>query len=154
MKIVILGCGRVGSMLALALEDEGHQVSIIDKKKDAFRRLPARFKGQMVFGIGIDEDVLKKAGIEDADAFIALTQGDNSNVMASQVVQERFHVPKVLSRVYDPIRAEVFRELGIHTVPTARLLCGLFGDMLTDRPTRTVGEYLGEAVLTAPKQEG
>jgi trk system potassium uptake protein TrkA len=146
MKIVILGCGRVGSMLALALEDEGHQVSIIDKKKDAFRRLPARFKGQAVFGIGIDEDVLKKAGIEEADAFIALTQGDNSNVMASQVVQERFHVGKVLCRVYDPIRAEVFRELGIHTIPTARLLCGLFADMLTDQPVQSIGAYLGEAL--------
>lgn len=153
MKIVILGCGRVGSILALALEDEGHQVSIIDKKKDAFRRLPARFKGQMVFGVGIDEDVLKKAGIEEADAFIALTQGDNTNVMASQVVQERFHVSKVLARVYDPIRAQVFRELGIHTVPTARLLCGLFGDMLTNQPVKSISEYLGDTEATVPKQE-
>lgn len=146
MKFVILGCGRVGSMLAATLDDEGHQVSIIDKKKDAFRRLPARFKGQMVFGIGIDEDVLKRAGIESADAFVAVTQGDNTNVMASQVVQERFRVPKVLVRVYDPIRAQVFRELGIHTIPTARLLCGLFADMLTERPVKSVADYLGEAV--------
>lgn len=153
MKIVILGCGRVGSMLALALEDEGHHISIIDKKKDAFRRLPTRFKGQIVFGMGIDEDVLRKAGIEEADAFIALTQGDNTNVMASQVVQERFHVPKVLARVYDPIRAQVFRELGIHTVPTARLLCGLFTDMLTGRETQCIDDYLGETLHPAAKQE-
>jgi trk system potassium uptake protein len=153
MKFVVLGCGRVGSMLAASLDEQGHQVSIIDKKKDAFRRLPPRFKGQMVFGIGIDEDVLKRAGIETADAFIALTQGDNTNVMASQVVQERFAVPKVLCRVYDPIRAQVFRELGIHTIPTARLLCGLFADMLIGDPVKSIGDYLGEAAAPAPDQE-
>lgn len=153
MKFVVLGCGRVGSMLAAMLDEQGHQVSIIDKKKDAFRRLPPRFKGQMVFGIGIDEDVLKRAGIETADAFIALTQGDNTNVMASQVVQERFNVPKVICRVYDPIRAQVFRELGIHTIPTARLLCGLFTDMLTGESVKSIGDYLGEVARPTPEQE-
>ncbi|HEY3268557.1 MAG TPA: TrkA family potassium uptake protein [Armatimonadota bacterium] len=153
MKFVILGCGRVGSILAMELSEAGHDVTIIDRNKDAFRRLSPRFAGQTVFGMGIDEDVLRRAGIESADAFIALTQGDNTNIMASQVVQERFRGPKVLCRVYDPIRAKVFRELGIHTIPTAKLLAGLFSDMLLDQPVRSVAAYLGEPELAAGTEE-
>jgi trk system potassium uptake protein TrkA len=152
MKYVILGCGRVGSIMATELSIEGHDVTIIDRNRDAFRlRLSSRFRGQTVVGNGIDEDVLRRAGIESVDGFVALTQGDNTNIMASQVVRTRFQVPNILCRVYDPIRAQVFRELGIHTVPTAKLLAGLFADMLLEQPIRSIGEYLGEPI--APEQD-
>lgn len=144
MRYVILGCGRVGSMLANSLCESGHDVSIIDKNRDSFRRLPPTFTGQTVFGQGIDEDVLKRAGIEGADGFVALTQGDNTNIMASQVVKERFKVPKVMCRVYDSNRARVFREMGLETVATARLVSGLFGDLMLDRPLKSAYAYLGE----------
>lgn len=143
MKCVILGCGRVGSMLASQLADEGHTVAIVDKNRDAFRRLNPKYQGQTVYGQGIDEDVLKKAGIETADVFVALTQGDNTNIMASQVVKTRFRVPRVLCRVYDPIRAQVFQELGIQTIPTAKLLSGLFRDTIVNVPYQSVMDYLG-----------
>lgn len=146
MKCVILGCGRVGSMLATQLSEEGHTVAIIDKSREAFRRLGSRYTGQSIYGQGIDEDTLRRAGIESADVFVALTQGDNTNIMASQVVRERFKVPQVLCRVYDPIRAQVFRELGIQTVPTAKLLSGLFRDMIAGDSYRSVSEYLGQSV--------
>ena len=147
MNIVILGCGRVGSILATDLSEAGHKVTIIDRNRDAFRRLSNRYHGQTVVGNGVDEDVLRRANIESADGFIALTQGDNTNIMASQVVHTRFGIGKVLCRVYDPIRAQVFRELGIHTIPTAKLLSGLFGDMLLDRPVQSIGDYLGEPLI-------
>lgn len=146
MRCIILGCGRVGSMLATQLSEEGHDVRIIDKNRDAFRRLSSRFRGQTVVGMGIDEDVLKRAGIEGADAFVSLTQGDNSNIMAAQVARARFNVPQVLCRVYDPIRAQVFAELGIRTFPTAKLLCGMFRDTLTGEPYKTISEYLSADV--------
>jgi len=144
MRYVILGCGRVGSTLANHLSESGHDVSIIDRNRDAFRRLGPAFTGQTVFGQGIDEDVLKRAGIETADGFVALTQGDNTNIMASQVVKVRFHVPRVLCRVYDSNRARVFREMGLETIATARLVSGLFEDLMQDRPLRSVYSYLGE----------
>lgn len=115
MNIVILGCGRVGAKLASLLDNEGHKVSIIDKNRDAFRRLEPGFKGAKVGGLGIDGDILKKAGIEHANVFVAVTNGDNSNVMASQMAKEIFHVPTVLTRIVDPIREKAFRELGLQT---------------------------------------
>jgi trk system potassium uptake protein TrkA len=144
MKYVILGCGRVGSALAAQLSEAGHDVSIIDRSRDAFRRLSPGYAGQTIFGQGIDEDVHKRAGIETADGFVALTQGDNTNIMASQVVQVRFQVPRVFCRVYDSNRAQVFREMGIDTVPTARLISGLFGDLLLGNSLHSVAHYLGE----------
>lgn len=142
MKVVILGCGRVGSTLALMLDTEGHQVSVIDKDPDAFRRLGEHFRGQTVTGLGIDVEVLKEAGIEDADAFLAVTNGDNSNIMASQIAKTVFGVPKVLARVYDPLRAQVYRELGIETVSATVLAAGLLFDRLFERPFRSINEYL------------
>ena len=144
MTYVILGCGRVGSTLATQLCEAGHEVSIIDRNRDAFRRLSPQYTGQTIFGQGIDEDVLKRAGIEKADGFVALTQGDNTNIMASQVVKVRFNVPRIYCRVYDSNRAQVFREMGIDTIPTAKLISGLFGDLLQDLPLRSVHSYLGE----------
>ncbi len=116
MKLVILGCGRVGSMLATTMDAQGHDVTVIDRNSDAFRRLGETFKGKTLIGEGVDEDVLRKAGIEQADAFCATTEGDNRNIMASQVVRTVFNVPKVITRIYDPLREQAYHELGLQTV--------------------------------------
>ena len=116
MKIVILGCGRVGSTLATIMENKGHEVSIIDVSSDAFQRLPSNFRGQTIVGNGVDEDILVKAGIQEADAFAAVTNGDNRNIMASQVAKELFNVKKVVCRIYDPIRGSTYHELGLETI--------------------------------------
>lgn len=121
MRVVILGCGRVGARLAGALDSEGHTVSVIDLKLDAFERLPASFGGQAVLGEGIDYDVLRQAGIEVADAFIALSDNDNSNIMASQIAGRVFHVGRVITRIYDPGRNQSFRALGLETVCPTRV---------------------------------
>ena len=120
MHIVIMGCGRVGSTLAHILEDRGESVAVIDQDPEAFRRLRPSFKGDRVTGIGFDRDVLAKAGIERADAFAAVSSGDNSNVIAARVVRESFGVNRVVARIYDPRRAEVYQRLGIPTVATVR----------------------------------
>lgn len=116
MKVIILGVGRVGIYLAQALDHAGHQVTVIDRNRDSFARLSADYGGQMVLGTGIDEDVLKKAGIEKADAFIAVTNGDNTNAMAAQIAKHVFQVPHVVARLYDPVREETYRLLGLETV--------------------------------------
>jgi trk system potassium uptake protein len=116
MKIVIVGCGRVGAMAALALSKAGHQVTVIDNNRRAFDRLGSDFPGEMVLGNGIDEDVLREAGIESAEGFASLTNGDNRNIMAAQIALEIFKVPRVITRIYDPIREDVYRELGLNTV--------------------------------------
>jgi len=116
MRIVILGCGRVGAYLAKMLVAEGHQVAVIDKNRAAFARLGSDFPGNLVAGTGIDEDVLHRAGIEQADAFVAVTNGDNTNIMASQMAKEIFSVSKVVCRIYDPLREETYRRLGLETV--------------------------------------
>ena len=116
MNIVIVGCGRVGAMAASALSKAGHHVTVIDINRRAFDRLANDFAGDMVLGNGIDEDVLRKAGIEKADGFACLTNGDNRNIMAAQIAREIFKVPRVITRIYDPMREDVFRELGLKTV--------------------------------------
>jgi trk system potassium uptake protein TrkA len=115
-----MGCGRVGSTLAHILEDQGHSVAIIDQDKEAFRRLHHSFKGKKVTGVGFDQDVLIEAGIQEADAFAAVSSGDNSNVIAARVARESFGVQRVAARIYDPRRAEVYQRLGIPTVATVR----------------------------------
>lgn len=120
MHIVIMGCGRVGSTLAHILEDHGHSVAIIDQNVEAFRKLKPGFRGGKVTGVGFDRDVLIEAGIEHADAFAAVSSGDNSNVIAARVVRESFGVQRVAARIYDPRRAEVYQRLGIPTVATVR----------------------------------
>lgn len=116
MRVVIVGCSRVGAMVATMLARDGHQVAVVDINRDSFNRLGPDFPGEMVFGNGIDEDVLRKAGIELADGFASLTNGDNRNIMAAQIAREVFHVPKVITRIYDPIRENVYRELGLNTM--------------------------------------
>ena len=120
MHIVIMGCGRVGSTLAHILEDRGHSVAVIDRDPEAFRKLSSGFKGSRITGIGYDRDVLAEAGIEEADAFAAVSSGDNSNVIAARVARESFGVERVAARIYDPRRAEVYQRLGIPTVATVR----------------------------------
>ncbi len=120
MHIVIMGCGRVGSTIAHILEDQGHTVAIIDQDVEAFRKLRPGFRGIKITGIGFDRDVLVEAGIEKADAFAAVSSGDNSNVIAARVVRESFGVQRVAARIYDPRRAEVYQRLGIPTVATVR----------------------------------
>ncbi len=116
MRIVILGCGRVGAYLAKMLVAESHQVTVIDRDIEAFRRLGSDFTGNLVVGTGIDEDVLRRAGIEQAEAFVAVTNGDNTNVMAAQVAKEIFGVPRVICRIYDPLREEIYRTLELETI--------------------------------------
>src|ERR1700733_12957770 len=120
MHIVIMGCGRVGSTLAHILEDRDNTVSVIDRDPEAFRRLGSAFKGDRVTGIGFDRAVLIQAGIERADAFAAVSSGDNSNIIAARVVRETFGIQRVAARIYDPRRAEVYERLGIPSVATVR----------------------------------
>ncbi len=120
MHIVIMGCGRVGSTLSHILEDRDNTVSVIDRDPEAFRRLRTSFKGDRVTGIGFDRAVLTQAGIERADAFAAVSSGDNSNIIAARVARETFGVRRVAARIYDPRRAEVYERLGIPTVATVR----------------------------------
>ena len=115
MKIVILGCGRVGATLATNMDKAGHKVSVIDANAEAFQRLDPTFRGEKHVGNGIDEEVLKRAGIETADAFAAVTNGDNRNIMASQIAKEIFHIKKVVCRIYDPLRQSTYNELGLET---------------------------------------
>jgi trk system potassium uptake protein TrkA len=120
VHIVIMGCGRVGSTLAHTLESRGHSVAVIDQDADAFRRLGPDFTGLTVTGIGFDRDVLESAGIERADAFAAVSSGDNSNIISARLARETFGVARVVARIYDPKRAEVYERLGIPTVATVR----------------------------------
>ncbi|WP_218849285.1 potassium channel family protein [Nocardioides perillae] len=115
-----MGCGRVGSTLARSLEDRHHTVAVIDSEPDAFRRLGPEFNGDKVTGIGFDQEVLEKAGIRRADAFAAVSSGDNSNIIAARVARETFGIDQVVARIYDPGRAEVYQRLGITTVATVK----------------------------------
>ena len=128
MNIVIMGCGRVGARLASMLATEGHKVAVLDRDEYSFRRLPSGFSGTALIGDGTDEESLEAAGIQRADAFVAVTQGDNRNVMASQIAKHVFKVPKVLCRIYDPIRREIYESLGVEAIsPTI-----VFAQMLRD----------------------
>ncbi|MGJ9401831.1 potassium channel family protein [Arthrobacter sp. KK5.5] len=117
---VIMGCGRVGMTLAHTLDDAGHTVAIIDQDERAFRRLRRGFSGRRVTGVGFDRETLERAGIEDAYAFAAVSSGDNSNILATRVARETYHVPNVVARIYDPGRAEIYQRLGIPTVAAVR----------------------------------
>jgi trk system potassium uptake protein TrkA len=120
VHIVIMGCGRVGSTLAQGLEARGHSVAVIDQNPDAFRRLGADFAGLTVTGVGFDREVLIEAGVERADAFAAVSSGDNSNIISARLARETFGVQRVVARIYDQKRAEVYERLGIPTVATVR----------------------------------
>ncbi|MEI7944205.1 MAG: TrkA family potassium uptake protein [Actinomycetes bacterium] len=118
MHYVIMGCGRVGSALAHALESAGHSVSVIDQSREAFRRLGPHYQGETITGVGFDRDTLESAGIARAAGFAAVSNGDNSNILAARTVREVYGVGNVVARIYDPGRAEIYQRLGIPTVAT------------------------------------
>jgi len=142
MKTVIMGCGRVGAELATLLDREGQEVVILDIDPDAFGQLPDGFKGSCVVGNGIDQDVLRRIGLAEADAFVAVTPGDNRNVMACQIAKHIFGVPRVVCRIFDPIRQELYRNLDLETIS----------------PTKEVARLLKQALerelAETPKSEG
>ena len=129
MKIVIMGCGRVGAYLAGQLDKDEHSVTILDTDATSFRWLHPKFQGTALVGNGLDQEALKRAGIEEADAFVAVTQGDNRNVMAAQIARHIFSVPKVVCRIYDPLREEMYSTLGLETLCPTRI----FGKMLKEK---------------------
>ena len=136
---MVVGCGRVGSELASALEAGDHTVAVIDKNRNAFRRLPPGFRGSAVHGFGFDRQHLEKAGIREAGAFAAVTNGDNSNILSARIARETYQIPNVVARIYDPKRAAIYQQLGIPTVATVawttdQVLRRLF-------PDRTVTEW-------------
>jgi len=149
MNVVIVGCGRVGSTLAREMEAAGHHVTIIDERVSAFSRLGEDFRGDAIVGTGIDESVLRRAGIERADCFASVTNGDNRNLMAAQIAKEIFKVPRVITRIYDPIREEVYRELGLETVCSTRIIADLVRDYFVDGVNRAHAEPAAEAARLA-----
>jgi trk system potassium uptake protein TrkA len=144
MHIVVVGCGRVGSELAAALEAGGHSVAVIDKDRNAFRRLPEGFSGRSVLGFGFDRQHLEKAGIREASAFAAVTNGDNSNILSARIARETYEIPNVVARIYDPKRAAMYQRLGIPTVATVawttdQVLRRLFPDETVSEWTDATG---------------
>ncbi len=134
MRYLIVGCGRVGSALAKLLDADGHEVIVVDENPAAFKRLGQTFKGHVVVGTGIDYDILKRAGAKTADGFVAVTDGDNRNIMAALIAQRMFKIPKVVCRIYDPPRGQMYRELGVQTVIPTTLGAKMIRDTLLETP--------------------
>jgi trk/ktr system potassium uptake protein len=148
MKVIIMGCGRVGSALARQLSVERHDVRVIDRDPDARELLPATFPGAFFVGNGYNRRLLEAAGIAEAAAFVAVTSGDNTNIVGARIAKEDYHVPQVVARIYDPRRADIYRELGIATVASVRWTVGRIHQMLQHRnlsPDTTFGN--GETML-------
>lgn len=146
MNVVIFGCGRTGATLALQLASS-HAVTIIEQNPEALRRLGYRHNCKVVLGSGIDEDVLERAGIATAEAFFAVTRGDNSNLMAAQIARLKYGVRQVCVKVADPYRAEAYRNLGYFCITPSALLAGMMRDWILERPYASVESY-----NTLPKQ--
>jgi len=147
MRVIIMGCGRVGSELSLKLLEGEHDVLVIDKNPDAFVKYPPGDKATQLVGLGFDRDVLEEAGIKDADAFVAVSSGDNSNIVSARVALEHYHVPKVIARIYDPRRAEIYERLNIPTVATTtwgikQIQLMLFHDRQEIRESLSGGELV------------
>jgi len=148
MRIIIMGCGRVGSALAIQMTAEGQDIRVIDRNPKGRRLLPANFTGQFHVGNGYNRAVLTAAGIEQTDAFIAVTSSDNTNIVAARTARETYRVPIVIARIYDPRRADIYRELGIPTVASVRWTVHQIHQMLLHRhltPELTFGN--GETLL-------
>ncbi len=141
MRYLIVGCGRVGSTLAKLLDADNHEVIVVDENPSAFKRLGQKFKGHVVVGTGIDYDLLKRAGAQTAQGFIAVTNGDNRNVMAALIAQRMFHIKKIVARIYDPMRGMMYRELGIDTVCPTTVGAKLIRDMLMEAPWDTLQSF-------------
>jgi trk system potassium uptake protein len=151
VKTVIVGCGRVGSVIADAFDRAGHQVIVVDTKTSAFDRLPGVFKGAAVRGDGTDEDTLRRAGAADADIFMAMTEGDNRNVMAAQLATEELGAKQVIAKINDPLRASAYAELGIATLCRTNLMATAISDFLG--AGLTFGPGLSPATGTHPGGE-
>ena len=136
MNVIVMGCGRLGSRIAGILDTEGHSVTVLDTNEAAFRRLPESFKGKRAVGNGMDATTLERNGICDTDAFLATTQGDNRNYFASQMAREVYGVKRVLCRIYDPVREEIFRELGLETFSPTSFGAQIMVDMLHQEAAR------------------
>lgn len=148
VHIVILGCGRVGSLLADRLDEAGHSIAIIDQEPRAFRRLGPRFGGETVTGVGFDRETLESAGIERAHAFAAVSSGDNSNILAARVARETYGVEHVVARIYDPRRAVVYQRLGIPTVATVSWTAGqIIHKLVPQGATEEYRDATGSIVL-------
>ncbi len=141
MKVVIFGCGRTGSSLALQLATKGHDVTVIEQNPPAIRRLGQEHGCNIVIGSGLDEDVLLQSGIESADVFFALTRGDNTNLMAAQIVKIKFGTAKVCIKVADPLRAEAYRNLGYFCITPSLLTSGMMRDWIMEQEYISVNEY-------------
>jgi trk system potassium uptake protein len=141
MKVVIMGCGRVGAQLATSLDRDGHEVTVLDLRESQFERfLPDDFRGRKIVGDGRDQDVLRRAGVEGADAFVACTAGDNRNVMAAQMAKVIFDVPRVVCRIYDPLREEMYKMLGLRTISPTKVGAKLLMDaLMEDQPSAREG---------------
>ncbi|MBL7081080.1 MAG: TrkA family potassium uptake protein [Candidatus Omnitrophica bacterium] len=132
MYVIIVGCGRVGAKLAELLSREGHNVVVIDKNPGAFKRLPEGFDGVTLEGSGFDLELLRQAGIEKADAFCSLTNGDNTNLVCAQIAKRIFNLPKVIARVYDPERAQIYQGLGLDVISGTILFAAMLRDKLVE----------------------
>ena len=130
MKVLIMGCGRVGAQLATLLEADGHSITVLDINSYSFRRLPPDFKGTALVGNGLDQEALRRAGIEQADVFVVVTQGDNRNVMAAQIAKHIFNVPRVVCRIYDPLRQELYSTLGLEAISPTTVFAHLLRERL------------------------
>jgi trk system potassium uptake protein TrkA len=136
MKYLIVGCGRVGSTLAKRLSRAGHDVTVVDENSASFKRLGRSFQGKVVLGTGIDVDVLKRAGVETADGFATVTEGDNRNIMAALIAQQHFKVKRVVARIYDPERAAMYRDFGVAIVCPTTVGAHLMANALVEQPFR------------------
>jgi trk system potassium uptake protein len=135
MNILIVGCGRVGALLASLLDKEGHKITILDKNGHSFRRLPPNFGGTALVGDGTDQATLRRSGIEKCDAFVSVTEGDNRNIMASQIAKHIFGVHKVVCRIYDPLRKEVYESIGLETISPTTVFAQLLKEkILSEKP--------------------
>lgn len=147
MHVIIIGCGKVGSKFARVLSEEGHDVVIVDSDSNSFKALDHDFNGMTVTGVPIDQDVLKQAGIETADALAAVTPDDNINIMACQVAKEIFKVPKVIARIYNPAREHVFHQFGLQTICPTNLTVDVIRSMILD-DVDEVNQIIGNATIT------
>lgn len=141
MKVVILGCGRSGASLALQLASLGHQVTVIERNPESLNRLGKNYPCRIVLGSGLDLDTLEKADVGDCHVFFAMTRGDNTNIMAAQIVKRNFGVERVAVKVADPLRAEAYRKLGLFTINAAALLAGMCRDWMSGEEFKPIDQY-------------
>jgi trk system potassium uptake protein TrkA len=146
MRIIVMGCGRVGEQLARLLSGEGHAVSVIDYDAAALNRLGADFRGRLVNGLGFDRDVLIEAGIEQADAFAAVTSNDNANIVAARIARDIFRVPRVVTRLFEPRRAEIYRRFGLVTISSTTWGAERIRELLLHRELDAVRSFGGGEV--------